>query len=112
MTESKVDVVIIGGGIVGCATAYYLAKRKLRVAVVERAAVAAEQSSRAWGFVRQQGRHRVEVPLAAESSRIMASPASSRPISNSCAAAYWCRRKRLRTRVASKGVQRSPLNTA
>jgi glycine/D-amino acid oxidase-like deaminating enzyme len=66
------DVVIIGGGIVGCATAYYLAKRKLRVAIIERGSIASEQSSRAWGFVRQQGRHRAEVPLAAESSRIWA----------------------------------------
>jgi glycine/D-amino acid oxidase-like deaminating enzyme len=32
-----VDVALIGGGIVGTASAYYLARRGLRVALVERA---------------------------------------------------------------------------
>lgn len=64
------DVVIVGGGIVGCATAYYLARRGVSVRLVERGHIAGEQSSRAWGFVRQQGRHPAEVPLAAEASRI------------------------------------------
>jgi glycine/D-amino acid oxidase-like deaminating enzyme len=64
------DIVIIGGGIVGCATAYYLAKRGKSVVVLERGGVADQQSSRAWGFVRQQGRHDSEVPMAAEASRV------------------------------------------
>ena len=64
------DIVIIGGGIVGCATAYYLAKRGSSVVVLERGGIADEQSSRAWGFVRQQGRHDFEVPMAAEASRV------------------------------------------
>ena len=59
------DVVIIGAGIMGCATAYYLARRGVAVRVLERGEIASEQSSRAWGFVRQQGRHAAEVPLAA-----------------------------------------------
>ena len=49
----------------GCATAYHLARRGVSVRVVDRGPIAAEQSSRAWGFVRQQGRHPAEVPLAA-----------------------------------------------
>lgn len=65
-----VDVAIVGGGIVGSSAAYRLAKRGLKVAVFERGAVASEQSSRAWGFVRQQGRHEAEVPLAAEANRL------------------------------------------
>ena len=65
-----VDVAIVGGGIVGCSAAWRLAERGLKVAVFERGAVASEQSSRAWGFVRQQGRHEAEVPLAAEANRI------------------------------------------
>ena len=64
------DVLIIGSGIVGCATAYYLARSGRSVRVLERGKIAGEQSSRAWGFVRQQGRHPAEVPLAAEASRI------------------------------------------
>jgi glycine/D-amino acid oxidase-like deaminating enzyme len=67
---ASADVVVIGGGIVGCATAYYLAKRGVSVVVLERGGIADEQSSRAWGFVRQQGRHDSEVPMAAEASRV------------------------------------------
>ena len=61
-----VDVAVVGGGIVGCSAAWRLAERGLKVAVFERGTVASEQSSRAWGFVRQQGRHDAEIPLAAE----------------------------------------------
>jgi glycine/D-amino acid oxidase-like deaminating enzyme len=68
--EREVDVVIIGGGIVGCATAYYLACRKIRVLLYERGEIASEQSGRNWGFVRQQGRDPAEVPLMVESARI------------------------------------------
>lgn len=64
------DVVIVGGGIVGCSTALWLAERGVKVVVLERGQVASEQSSRAWGFVRQQGRHEAEIPLAREANRI------------------------------------------
>ena len=37
------EVVIVGGGIVGCATAYYLAKAGVRVVVCEKGRVAGEQ---------------------------------------------------------------------
>lgn len=70
MQPSRADVVIVGAGIVGCATAYYLARRGLDVEVLDRGEVGAEQSSRAWGFLRQQGRHVDEIPLAIEASRI------------------------------------------
>ncbi len=66
----QADVVIIGGGIVGCAAAYYLAKRNAKVILVEKGRIAGEQSSRAWGFVRIQGRDPDEVPLMVESNRI------------------------------------------
>jgi len=68
--EREADVVVVGAGIVGCATAYFLARRGLRVAVVERAAVHGEQSRKNWGFVRQQGRDPSELPLAIEANRI------------------------------------------
>lgn len=64
------DVAIVGGGIVGCSTALELARAGLRVAVFERGQPNAEQSSRAWGFVRQQGRHPAEIPLAAEANAL------------------------------------------
>jgi glycine/D-amino acid oxidase-like deaminating enzyme len=64
------DVVIVGGGIVGTASAYYLARAGVSVTLVERGEIGREQSSRNWGFVRQQGRHPVEVPLMLESNRL------------------------------------------
>jgi glycine/D-amino acid oxidase-like deaminating enzyme len=68
--ERESDVVVIGGGIVGCATAYQLARRGARVVLVERSEIAWEQSGRNWGFVRQQGRDPAEVPLMMEGNRI------------------------------------------
>ncbi len=68
--EREADVVVVGAGIVGCATAYYLARRGLRAVVVERGTVPGEQSRKNWGFVRQQGRDPHEVPLMMESNRI------------------------------------------
>jgi len=49
------DVVIVGGGIVGCATAYWLHRRRpsLRVALVEAHTVGAGASGRNAGFVLQ-----------------------------------------------------------
>jgi glycine/D-amino acid oxidase-like deaminating enzyme len=67
---TQADVVVVGGGIVGCATAYYLARRGARVIVLERGEVAGEQSGRNWGFVRQQGRDPAEVPLMVAGNRI------------------------------------------
>jgi glycine/D-amino acid oxidase-like deaminating enzyme len=68
--DRDADVVVVGAGIVGSAAAYYLARRGLRVVVLERGAVPGEQSRKNWGFVRQQGRDPVEVPLMMESNRI------------------------------------------
>lgn len=64
------DVVIIGAGIVGCASAYYLAKRGLKVTLLEKGRLAWEQSSRNWGFVRQQRRGPVETPVMVLGNRI------------------------------------------
>ena len=51
MAQEEADVVIIGGGIAGCATAYYLSKRNAKVILLDKGDIADEQSSRAWGFV-------------------------------------------------------------
>jgi glycine/D-amino acid oxidase-like deaminating enzyme len=65
-----VDVVVIGGGIAGVATAWFLAQRGKKVLVAEKGRVAGEQSSRNWGWVRQQGRDWAELPIMMESNRI------------------------------------------
>jgi glycine/D-amino acid oxidase-like deaminating enzyme len=59
--------VVIGGGIVGVCAAYYLARRGMRVALVEKGRIGAEQSSRNWGWCRQQNRDARELPIATES---------------------------------------------
>jgi glycine/D-amino acid oxidase-like deaminating enzyme len=63
----RADVVVIGGGIVGVFAAYYLARRGLSVAVVEKGSIGAEQSSRNWGWCRQQNRDARELPMATRS---------------------------------------------
>ncbi len=64
------DVVVIGGGVIGVMTAWFLAERGLRVTLCEKGRVAGEQSSRNWGWVRQQGRDPAELPIMIEAMRI------------------------------------------
>lgn len=59
----RVDVAIVGGGIIGCAIAWYLSGRGLSVGVYEKGRIAGEQSGKNSGFVRKQGRDRREMPL-------------------------------------------------
>ena len=64
------DVVVIGGGVIGVMTAWFLAERALRVTLCEKGRIAGEQSSRNWGWVRQQGRDPAELPIMIEAMRI------------------------------------------
>lgn len=58
------DVIIVGGGIVGTSTAYYLAKKGQSVIVLEGSDVIGNGgSSRNGGGVRQSGRDKRELPL-------------------------------------------------
>ena len=59
----QASVCIIGGGVAGIATALELAERGLDVVVLEKGEIAAEQSSRNWGWCRQMGRDAREIPL-------------------------------------------------
>ena len=67
---AECDVVVIGGGIIGVMSAWYLAERGLRVTLCEKGRVAGEQSSRNWGWIRQQGRDPAELPIMVESLRL------------------------------------------
>lgn len=60
------DVVVIGGGIIGVCTALYLARAGQSVVLLEKGRIAAEQSSRNWGWIRQQGRDPDELPIMIE----------------------------------------------
>jgi len=64
------DVVIIGGGIIGITTALFLAQQNVSVTVLEKGRVAAEQSSRNWGWIRKQGRDEDELPIMIEAARL------------------------------------------
>jgi glycine/D-amino acid oxidase-like deaminating enzyme len=66
----RVDVVIVGGGIIGVCAALFLARRGVSVALCEKGAVGGEQSSRNWGWCRTIGRDLRELPLAMESLRL------------------------------------------
>ncbi|TPI81989.1 FAD-binding oxidoreductase [Mesorhizobium sp. B2-8-9] len=61
------DAVVIGGGIVGVFAAYYLARRGMKVVLVEKGRIGAEQSCRNWGWCRQQNRDARELPMATRS---------------------------------------------
>ncbi|KZL21020.1 Glycine oxidase [Pseudovibrio axinellae] len=66
----QTDFLIIGGGIIGICTAYWLAQKGVHVTLCEKGRVAGEQSSRNWGWVRQQGRDAAELPITIESNRL------------------------------------------
>jgi sarcosine oxidase subunit beta len=57
-------VVIVGGGIVGCAAAFSLARRGRKVILLEKSVIGGEASGRNGGGVRAQCRDRRERPLA------------------------------------------------
>jgi len=66
---SNADVVIIGGGIVGNAIAYNLAKQGLKPIVIEKSDIGGEASGSTGGGIRQSARNLKEMPMAMESIR-------------------------------------------
>ena len=66
------DVVVVGAGVIGVSTAWFLARRGVDVLLLEKGRVAGEQSSRNWGWIRKQGRDPDELPIVMESQEIWA----------------------------------------
>jgi glycine oxidase len=64
MAESSADVVIVGGGIAGMTTAYYLAKAGVRSVVVERDAIGSHASGFAYGGLSPLSGFGIPGPLA------------------------------------------------
>ncbi|HET6619312.1 MAG TPA: FAD-binding oxidoreductase [Dongiaceae bacterium] len=60
----KSDVLVIGGGIAGCAAALQLARRGRKVALLERDTAGTRASGVNFGGVRQNGRDLRELPIA------------------------------------------------
>ncbi|NJO36112.1 MAG: FAD-dependent oxidoreductase, partial [Rhodospirillales bacterium] len=64
MTSTSVDVAIVGGGLMGCFSAYYLRQRGRSVAIIEKGKAGAAASGVNFGNLRLQGRHPTEFPLS------------------------------------------------
>ena len=73
---AETDVVVVGGGVIGVCTALYLARKGRRVVLLEKGRIAGEQSSRNWGWIRQQGRDPDELPIMVEANRLWTELAS------------------------------------
>lgn len=66
----EAQVAVLGGGIMGCASAYYLARRGVKVVLLEKSDVGREASGHNSGGVRQQCRDPQERPLAMASVKL------------------------------------------
>ena len=64
------DVVIIGGGIMGTSTAFFLSRRGRSVALLESGLLGQQASGTNFGNTRRQGRPLDQLPLANRASRI------------------------------------------
>ena len=67
---ARTGVVVVGGGIIGTSTAFFLARKGVPVVLCEKGHIAGEQSSRNWGWCRKMGRDPREIPLAIEALRL------------------------------------------
>src|SRR5712691_7738191 len=71
--KSSAEVVIVGGGIIGCATAYYLARRGCtNVVVLERNSVGSGSTSRAAGGIRSQFSTPIHIQFSLRSMEVWA----------------------------------------
>ena len=70
MSEIASDVAIIGGGLMGASAAFFLARRRRSVTLIESGLVGQQASGVNFGNVRRQGRPMDQLPLANRSSVI------------------------------------------
>jgi sarcosine oxidase subunit beta len=67
--ENTSDAIIIGGGIIGCATGFYLAKKGLKVYLLEKDYLTAGSTGRCIGGIRQQFSTELSITVAMESMK-------------------------------------------
>lgn len=68
--KGQADVVIVGGGIAGTSTAFFLRRRGVKVILLERFLTGQQASGTNFGNVRRQGRYLRQLPLANRSRGI------------------------------------------
>lgn len=66
----RADVVIVGGGLMGASTAFFLRRRGVSVVLLERGLIGQQASGVNFGNVRRQGRYLPQLPLAHRSRDI------------------------------------------
>ena len=64
MSAHQADVIIVGGGIMGATTAFFLRKRGLSVILLERGLIGQQASGVNFGNVRRAGRYLEQLPLS------------------------------------------------
>lgn len=64
MTAGRADVIVVGGGIMGAATAFFLRQRGLSAILLERDLVGQGATNASFGNIRRQGRFLGQLPLA------------------------------------------------
>ena len=72
MPVDSADVVVIGGGVSGLSSAYFLAKAGKDVVVIEKGTVGGEASGRSGGMISERVDEPPLIPLAVESLRLWA----------------------------------------
>lgn len=70
MSTHAADVIIVGGGFMGAASAFFLRKRGMSVILLERGLIGQQASGVNFGNVRRQGRAIEQLPLANRSREI------------------------------------------
>jgi sarcosine oxidase subunit beta len=70
MSVQSSDVLVVGGGLMGVATAFFLRRRGVSVTVLERGLVGQQASGTNFGNVRRQARYLPQLPLANRSHGI------------------------------------------
>jgi len=64
------DVIVLGGGLMGAASAYFLARRGARATLLERNRIGSGATVASFGNIRRTGRHLSQLPLAHRSLRL------------------------------------------